>query len=235
VPSKAGAKMFEAMAARGVEVDVLTNSLAATDVAMVHAGYARYRRQLLKAGVRLWEMKGEASRHPAGRGGALAGLLRGSLGRLRRDASAGAGQGTEPGAGLGGVRRRWRESRRRKRASARGTVLRSSRSSLHAKTFTSDGERLFVGSFNFDPRSMHLNTELGFLMDSPTLALRLQQVFSAPLRHSAYELRLGPDGALQWLEEGEAGTLVHAHEPETGRLLRAKVVFWGLMPIEWLL
>jgi len=39
----------------------------------------------------------------------------------------------------------------------------SSGSSLHAKTFAVDGERLFVGSFNFDPRSINLNTELGFV------------------------------------------------------------------------
>ncbi len=41
----------------GVKVRVLTNSLAATDVAVVHAGYAKYRRPLLAAGVQLYELK----------------------------------------------------------------------------------------------------------------------------------------------------------------------------------
>ena len=36
---------------------VLTNSLAATDVAAVHGGYARYRAPLLEGGVSLWELK----------------------------------------------------------------------------------------------------------------------------------------------------------------------------------
>ena len=43
--------------AKGVGVTVLTNSLRATDVAAVHSGYARYRKDLLKAGVELYEVK----------------------------------------------------------------------------------------------------------------------------------------------------------------------------------
>src|SRR5690606_20848362 len=41
----------------GASVRVLTNSLAANDVAAVHGGYSRYREPLLKGGVQLWEMK----------------------------------------------------------------------------------------------------------------------------------------------------------------------------------
>ncbi|MFN3474159.1 MAG: phospholipase D family protein [Blastomonas sp.] len=187
VPAKAGAAMFEALAARGVEVDVLTNALSSTDVAVVHAGYARYRRQLLRAGVNLWEMKGDAPRHPAPRSGVI------------------------------------------------GSLPRSSRSSLHAKTFTIDGQKLFVGSFNFDPRSMHLNTELGFLMDSPALAQRLQQLFSEPMRERAYRVQLSSAGKLQWIDERSDGTVIHSHDPGTTLLRRAQVVFWRAMPVEWLL
>lgn len=48
--------------------------------------------------------------------------------------------------------------------------LGSAGSSPHAKTFSADSSRIFVGSFNFDPRSRNLNTELGFVIDSPVLA-----------------------------------------------------------------
>ena len=48
---------LDALASRGLRVVVLTNSLAATDVAAVHTGYARYRRDLLRGGVELYEMK----------------------------------------------------------------------------------------------------------------------------------------------------------------------------------
>jgi putative cardiolipin synthase len=42
----------------------------------------------------------------------------------------------------------------------------SGAASLHAKTFAVDGKHIFIGSFNFDPRSVHLNKELGFVIDS---------------------------------------------------------------------
>jgi len=61
VPRAEGAKRLIAGAQRGVRVAVATNSLAATDVAAVHTGYARQRRELLKGGVELYEMKRRAS------------------------------------------------------------------------------------------------------------------------------------------------------------------------------
>lgn len=57
IPGEAGAIELSAMASRGVKVAVLTNSLAATDVAAVHGAYAHYRVPLLKAGIALFELK----------------------------------------------------------------------------------------------------------------------------------------------------------------------------------
>jgi len=57
VPRSEGRKGLVAQVNRGVRVAVLTNSLAATDVAAVHTGYARQRRKLLAGGVELYEMK----------------------------------------------------------------------------------------------------------------------------------------------------------------------------------
>ena len=57
VPGQAGAESLVRDAGRGLRVAVLTNSLAATDAAAVHTGYARVRRQLLAGGVELFEMK----------------------------------------------------------------------------------------------------------------------------------------------------------------------------------
>jgi putative cardiolipin synthase len=56
VPGKAGTKSLVDAAQRGVDVRVLTNSLAATDVGAVHAGYKKSRRDLLEGGVELFEM-----------------------------------------------------------------------------------------------------------------------------------------------------------------------------------
>ena len=60
VPGRDGMALFAELRARGVSVSVLTNSLAATDVIAVHAGYRKYRRALLALGVRLFEMEPSA-------------------------------------------------------------------------------------------------------------------------------------------------------------------------------
>lgn len=52
--------IFLDLAERGVSVAILTNSLAATDVAAVHAGYARYRKPLLLGCVNLHELRSQA-------------------------------------------------------------------------------------------------------------------------------------------------------------------------------
>ena len=56
VPGAEGVATLVQLRQRGVRVGVITNSLASTDVAAVHAGYARYRKPLLRAGVELYEV-----------------------------------------------------------------------------------------------------------------------------------------------------------------------------------
>ncbi len=60
VPGRDGVASLADLTSRGVDVTVLTNSLAANDVAAVHAGYAPYRVDLVKAGVRLYEVRASA-------------------------------------------------------------------------------------------------------------------------------------------------------------------------------
>jgi putative cardiolipin synthase len=57
VPGDKGSTGFVNTARGGSQVRILTNSLAANDVAAVHGGYSRYRNKLLKGGVLLWELK----------------------------------------------------------------------------------------------------------------------------------------------------------------------------------
>lgn len=61
VPGDAGVRSLTDLARRGVKVRIVTNSLAATDVMAVHAGYAHHRRALLLAGVELYELKPDAA------------------------------------------------------------------------------------------------------------------------------------------------------------------------------
>lgn len=55
---------FAQLSAQGIQVRILTNSLEATDVAVVHAGYAKYRKPLLQAGIGLYECAGALRNTP---------------------------------------------------------------------------------------------------------------------------------------------------------------------------
>ena len=59
VPGKAMMESFASMRAKGVRIRVLTNSLASNDAPAAHAGYARYRKDLLAMGVELYEMRAD--------------------------------------------------------------------------------------------------------------------------------------------------------------------------------
>jgi putative cardiolipin synthase len=62
VPGKHGMELFHKLSEQGVRIRILTNSLAATDVGIVHAGYSRYRNPLLEKGVELYEVKPDVER-----------------------------------------------------------------------------------------------------------------------------------------------------------------------------
>ncbi len=62
VPGKSGVAFLQQLRDRGVQVKILTNSLASTDVSIVHAGYSRYRKDLLRMGVSLYELNRNLSR-----------------------------------------------------------------------------------------------------------------------------------------------------------------------------
>ncbi|MBU7575345.1 MAG: phospholipase D family protein [Hydrogenophaga sp.] len=181
VPTAAGVAVFERLAARGVRVRILTNALEATDVSAVHSGYARYRQDLLRCGIELYEMRRSAV------------------------------------------------------VMGRSGVFGSSGSSLHAKTFALDGERVFVGSMNFDPRSAHLNTELGFIIDSPAMARAVADAFDREVPATAYAVRLDEQGDLVWIERRDGQEIRHTREPGSSLGQRAWIGLLSVLPIEWLL
>jgi cardiolipin synthase C len=186
VPGAVGTEMLADMVRRGVQVRVLTNSLASSDERVVHAGYLKRRLDLLRAGVQLYELK--------------------------------------PGAAKSSLR-------------VRGRFGPAKVSGLHAKVYAVDGKRIFVGSFNFDQRSAHLNTEMGLVIDSPTAAKQLADAFENEAPDIAYAVRIAPDGAnLQWVERtASGGTMVYDVDPETSAWQRIQVGFLAGLPIDWLL
>lgn len=113
--------------------------------------------------------------------------------------------------------------------------LRSGATTLHAKTFTVDRERLFVGSFNFDPRSVQLNTEIGFLIESPALATRIAEQMIDTVPQRACEVIEGPDGDLRWRLSKDGKRSVRTSEPGMNLFDHALIAVARRLPIARLL
>ena len=80
-----------------------------------------------------------------------------------------------------------------------------------------------------------VNTEMGLMIDSPGLGRRLADALDQQLPRAAYEVRLTPDGDLEWIDRTAAGETRHDTEPGAGLLRRAWIRFLSVLPIEWLL
>lgn len=66
VPGDRGVQLIRDLVAKGVRVVILTNSLASNNHVPVHSAYARYRRDVVKAGAELYEMRANAARELEG-------------------------------------------------------------------------------------------------------------------------------------------------------------------------
>lgn len=107
-------------------------------------------------------------------------------------------------------------------------------SSLHAKFFDVDG-KVFIGSFNFDPRSAILNTEVGLIIESTDLQQNISKKLDQYLPKIAYQLKLDHHGNIIWLEHTDKGEIVHRHEPYTKDFQRLMLNVVSSTPFEGLM
>jgi putative cardiolipin synthase len=123
VPSKAFKEGLKRARDRGVRVRILTNSLAATDNIFPQAGYAWYKKPLVRMGIELWEYVGSDC--------------------------------------------------------------------LHTKAAVIDGRQLIVGTYNLDPRSEQLNSEMAVVVENRELAEQMLKIMDQGLEDA---VRIGPNG-----------------------------------------
>ena len=151
--------------ARGVQLRMLTNSLATTDEVPVNAHYANSRPALVDLGVELYEMKPYADSralyiaHPATSKAHLA---------------------------------------------------------LHGKAAVFDRKTVFIGSFNLDPRSQNLDTEMVFVVQSPQLAAQFLDAFAVDFApENAWRIAdvVGKGDDVAWITQQPTRPLVEPHDP----------------------
>ncbi len=118
--------------------------------------------------------------------------------------------------------------------------------SLHTKAFAIDDDLTFIGSYNVDPRSANINSELGVVIDDPFLTEHLHKalnnnhsttnshatVTNPNLLYQAYKVELDNRGNLYWqtLENGK--TVIYHHEPKIGLGIRTRITLLSLLPID---
>ena len=109
------------------------------------------------------------------------------------------------------------------------------KSSLHAKFIDID-DKVFIGSFNLDPRSFNINTEVGLAVHSDPLQEQISHLLDKTLLTVAYELKLDDKGEIVWLDHRPDGTVVEYHvDPETTRFQRFIMHSVSYLPLEWMM
>ena len=184
VPGDKGAEALCKLSQDGVKVRVLTNSLASNDVTAVHAGYSKYRRKLLRCGVRLFELD---------------------------------------------------ESLKDREGKAFTWLPGLAKSSLHAKSMVFDGEVMFVGSFNFDERSLNINNEIGLVFHDPAIAGNAAQNFEDHVNKIAFEVSFsGEDGRenMHWTGGQGGPDVVMEKEPYATTMQKLTVGILKWLPID---
>jgi putative cardiolipin synthase len=158
---------FDDLVRRGVQVRIVTNSLASTDNLQAYSGYHKQREALLAAGIELHEFRA----YPM-------------------------------------IQQRLNE--RHAELKQHNPIF-----AMHAKTMVIDGTSLFIGTFNLDPRSANLNTEIGVRIECPLLARQVEARIEEDMqpRNSWEPLADNPD------EQASLGK-------------RIKLWFWERLPLE---
>ena len=180
VPGDKATEALCKLAQDGVQVRILTNSLASNDVSAVHAGYSKYRRTLLRCGVQLFELD-ETLKDREGKSFTW----------------------------LPGLKK----------------------SSLHAKTMSFDGEYMFVGSFNFDQRSLFINNEIGLIFKDPELAGHSSRNFEENVHKIAFQVEFAREGGrenMRWVGGQGGPDVVMEQEPyaTTWQKLTVGILKW---------
>jgi putative cardiolipin synthase len=178
VPGRSGIKELSEIQARGIQITIITNSLAANNQSSVHGGYSPSRKPLLKNGIRLFEVRADAS-------------ISGSE-IIAAD---------------------------------------SAKATLHTKAFVVDRKETFIGSFNFDPRSANINTELGVIIRSPEMSDWLATAINDHLPIGTFEVFLNDKGKLRWRGYENGEEVIYEKEPQTSWGQRFSAGFMRILPI----
>lgn len=106
-------------------------------------------------------------------------------------------------------------------------------SNLHTKAFLIDKYKAFVGSFNFDMRSVSLNTEMGVYFECKHIAMHMDILFYEEISlHMSYKLSLTKNNKLIWLYNKNDRIIYSKKEPEVTFFRRGLMHLVSILPIK---
>lgn len=105
---------------------------------------------------------------------------------------------------------------------------------IHTKSFVIDGNQALIGSFNFDPRSRDLNSEIGLVINSKEFAGQVVDEMNRDFDPTnSYRLFLNEKGKLRWeIQNPDGSTTISKHDPGASiwKRMGARMLSW--LPIE---
>ncbi|MFC1739925.1 phospholipase D family protein [Pseudomonadota bacterium] len=105
---------------------------------------------------------------------------------------------------------------------------------IHTKSFVIDGQQALIGSFNFDPRSRDLNSEIGLVVSSRVFAQQVVEEMNQDFNpENSYRLFLNEKGKLRWeITNPDGSTTIFKHDPGASiwKRMGARILSW--LPIE---
>jgi len=104
---------------------------------------------------------------------------------------------------------------------------------IHTKSFVLDGKQALIGSFNFDPRSRDLNSEIGLVVNDEGFSRQVIEHMDQEFEPAnSYRLFLNENGKLRWEVHTENGIEIQTRDPGASiwRRMAARIISW--LPIE---
>ena len=103
---------------------------------------------------------------------------------------------------------------------------------LHSKATVIDRDTILIGSLNFDPRSIYINTEMGLFIESAEAGAEFTQNILDELARFTWRVELDERGRLRWVFDDGTHREVTTSEPQAGAWRKFQVGFYRLLPIE---
>jgi putative cardiolipin synthase len=96
-----------------------------------------------------------------------------------------------------------------------------------------DRQWVWIGSFNLDPRSIGINTEVGVMIDSPEIATQVADFMEGAMAPgSAYHVTLDEKSNLLWTKEIDGREVRYRSDPAIGLGRRLEIGTLRLLPIQ---